>query len=105
MVGVYLLTDAILGLVLATALLQLAHCVEEAGLPAWQDGRDASTGEWMVHQLETSVDFCARQSASTRYLGGLNLQVVEHHLLLKTRYIHYPAISPIEATCRAHVDP
>ena len=45
--GVYFLTDAVLGLVLAT-VFQLAHCVEEADFRAPATGKTRIDREWMA---------------------------------------------------------
>ena len=100
-VGLYLITNFVLGLTLAI-VFQLAHCVEEAQFPAPAAGTKRLDSDFTAHQVETSVDFARGNRVLTWYLGGLNYQV-EHHLFPKTCHIHYPAISPIvEATCRAH---
>jgi linoleoyl-CoA desaturase len=100
-IGLYLLTMAVLGLTLAT-VFQLAHCVEEAEFRQPADGSRRIEREWTVHQIETAVDFARDNRLLTWYLGGLNFQI-EHHLFPKICHIHYPAISPIvEATCRDH---
>jgi linoleoyl-CoA desaturase len=100
-IGIYLLTSAILGLTLAI-VFQLAHCVEEAEFRIPADGSRRIDREWTAHQVETSVDFARDNRLLTWYLGGLNFQI-EHHLFPKICHIHYPALSPIvEATCRMH---
>jgi linoleoyl-CoA desaturase len=100
-IGLYLLTMAVLGLTLAT-VFQLAHCVEEATFRIPADGSRCIEREWMVHQIETSVDFARANRLLTWYLGGLNYQI-EHHLFPKICHVHYPALSPIvEETCRKH---
>ncbi len=99
--GIYLLTNFVLGLTLAI-VFQLAHCVEEAQFRVPADGTKRIERDFTAHQVETSVDFARDNRLLTWYLGGLNFQV-EHHLFPKTCHIHYPAISPIvEETCRAH---
>ena len=100
-VGLYLLTMAVLGVTLAT-VFQLAHCVEEAQFRVPPQGSRRIEREWMAHQIETAVDFARDNRLLTWYLGGLNFQI-EHHLFPKICHVHYPALSPIvEATCRAH---
>lgn len=100
-VGLYLLTMAVLGLTLAT-VFQLAHCVEEATFRIPADGSRCIEREWMAHQIETAVDFARGNRLLTWYLGGLNFQI-EHHLFPKICHVHYPALSPIvEETCRKH---
>jgi linoleoyl-CoA desaturase len=100
-VGLYLVTMAVLGLTLAT-VFQLAHCVEEAEFRVPADGSRRIEREWMAHQIETAVDFARDNRFLTWYLGGLNFQI-EHHLFPKICHVHYPAISPIvEAACRDH---
>jgi linoleoyl-CoA desaturase len=100
-IGLYLLTAAVLGLTLAI-VFQLAHCVEEAEFRVPGDGNRRIDRDFTAHQVDTSVDFARDSRLLTWYLGGLNYQV-EHHLFPKTCHVHYPAISPIvEATCRAH---
>ena len=99
--ALYLLTMAVLGLTLAT-VFQLAHCVEEATFPIPAAGSRCIEREWMVHQIETAVDFARGNWFLTWYLGGLNYQI-EHHLFPKICHVHYPALSPIvEETCRKH---
>jgi linoleoyl-CoA desaturase len=100
-IGVYLLTACVLGLMLAI-VFQLAHCVEEAEFRLPSDGSRRIDRDFTAHQVEASVDFARDSRLLTWYLGGLNYQI-EHHLFPKTCHVHYPAISPIvEATCRAH---
>ena len=93
----YMLTAAVLGLVLGT-VFQLAHCVELADFPLESSPGNMESA-WAAHQVETTVDF-ARGSASAAWLlGGLNFQI-EHHLFSRICHVNYPAIAPIvELTC------
>jgi linoleoyl-CoA desaturase len=47
-----------------------------------------------VHEVETTVDFCPRNSVLTWLLGGLNYQI-EHHLFPRVAHTHYPHIAEI----------
>ena len=76
-IGLYLLTMAVLGLTLAT-VFQLAHCVEEAEFRIPAEGSRQIDREWMTHQIETAVDFARDNRFLTWYLGGLNFRI-EHH--------------------------
>jgi linoleoyl-CoA desaturase len=95
--AVYVLTAAVLGLVLGT-VFQLAHCVELADFPL-ESSPGNMENAWAAHQVETTVDF-ARGSASAAWLlGGLNFQI-EHHLFARMCHVNYPVIAPIvEQTC------
>jgi linoleoyl-CoA desaturase len=98
---VFLLTDVILGLLIAV-VFQLAHCLGEATfakppLPAQVMGCD-----WATHQVEATVDFARESRALTWLVGGLNYQI-EHHLFPRVCHTHYPALSKIvERVCLAH---
>jgi linoleoyl-CoA desaturase len=100
-VVVFLLTNAILGLLLGV-VFQLAHCLGEASfvkppLPGTIMDRD-----WATHQVEATVDFARDSRAVTWFVGGLNFQI-EHHLFPRVCHTHYPALSRIvERVCLAH---
>jgi linoleoyl-CoA desaturase len=79
-------------LVTATTF-QLAHCVEEAEFTTAEE-LEASKRVWAVHEVETTVDFCPRNSVLTWLLGGLNYQI-EHHLFPRVAHTHYPHIAEI----------
>ncbi len=99
--GVYVLSAATLGLVLAT-VFQLAHCSEEAIFRVPAPGGSRVERPWAEHQVETAVDFGRSSRVLCFYLGGLNFQVV-HHLFPKICHLHYPALAPIvEEVCKAH---
>ena len=80
------------GLVTATTF-QLAHCVEEAGFASAEE-LTADKRIWAVHEVETTVDFCPRNTLLTWVLGGLNYQI-EHHLFPRIAHTHYPKIAEI----------
>ncbi|HXR11099.1 MAG TPA: acyl-CoA desaturase [Gaiellaceae bacterium] len=82
----------ITSLVTATTF-QLAHCVEEAEFTS-PEQLEASRRVWAVHEVETTVDFCPRNSVLTWLLGGLNYQI-EHHLFPRVAHTHYPQIAEI----------
>ena len=96
----YVALNMLLSVVMATTF-QLAHCVEEANFAAAAD-LVPSTRLWAVHQVETTVDFCPRNTILTWALGGLNYQI-EHHLFPRLPHTLYPAIAPIvERNCLRH---
>ena len=79
---------------LVTAVtFQLAHCVEEAEFTSAEE-LAATTKQWAVHEVETTVDFCPRNAFLTWVLGGLNYQI-EHHLFPRVQHTHYPRIAEI----------
>jgi linoleoyl-CoA desaturase len=87
-----------LGFTMATSLVtattfQLAHCVEEADF-ASAEQLSASARVWAVHEVETTVNFCAGNAVLTWVLGGLNYQI-EHHLFPRLPHTHYPRIAEI----------
>jgi linoleoyl-CoA desaturase len=97
-VAIYVLTAAVIGLVLG-AVFQLAHCVEDAAFPLDQTPGHIEKA-WAAHQVETSVDFARDSRAAAWLLGGLNFQI-EHHLFARMCHVNYAAIAPIvEKTCR-----
>lgn len=103
-IGTYLLSGAICGVVLAT-VFQLAHCVDVAEFPMPKlkdDDTSRLPTDWAVHQVLTTVDFARRNKVLCWVLGGLNFQV-EHHLFHRICHIHYPALSKVvEETCREY---
>jgi linoleoyl-CoA desaturase len=72
---------------------QLAHCVEEADF-ASPDDLVTEPRLWAVHEVETTVNFCARNRVLTWLVGGLNYQI-EHHLFPRVPHTHYPQIAEI----------
>src|SRR6266404_5567426 len=79
---------------LVTAVtFQLAHCVEEAEFTSAEE-LAATSKQWAVHEVETTVDFCPRNAFLTWVLGGLNYQI-EHHLFPRVQHTHYPRIAEI----------
>ncbi len=84
---------AVTGFVLSL-VFQLAHCMPEAEFPEAIGDPAQIKEEWMVHQLNTTVDFAPRNWLLTWYVGGLNYQI-EHHLFPKVCHVHYPAISKV----------
>jgi linoleoyl-CoA desaturase len=76
-------------------VFQLAHCAEEASFVSGAELRDSRL-TWAVHEVESTVDFCQRNSALTWFIGGLNFQI-EHHLFPRLPHTVYPAIAPIVA--------
>jgi linoleoyl-CoA desaturase len=87
-------------LIMATTF-QLAHCVEEASFASPAELR-AEKRVWAVHEVETTVDFCPRNSVLTWMLGGLNFQI-EHHLFPRVPHTHYPRIARIvRRNCELH---
>jgi len=94
----WLVTVTYVGFSMVTSLImattfQLAHCVEEATFASPAEVRDTPP-IWAVHEVETTVDFCADNAFLTWILGGLNYQI-EHHLFPRTPHTHYPAIAEI----------
>jgi len=97
----YLFTVGIMGLLLGV-IFQLAHCVEEADFPNPDPDTNQLQNEWMIHQIETTVDFARNNQLLNWYIGGLNFQI-EHHLFPRISHIYYPALSKIvEQTCREY---
>ena len=95
---VFLLVSWVMGFTLAI-VFQLAHCVDEARFSSVEEMRSVPSGEWAVHQVESTVDFCTQSRTLTWYLGGLNFQI-EHHLFPRVCHVHYPALLPVvQATC------
>lgn len=88
----FLLVQCVTGFILAV-IFQLAHVVEEATSPMPNPSGNIEN-EWMIHQLETTINFCPNSALLNWYAGGLNHQV-EHHLFPNICHIHYPALSKI----------
>jgi linoleoyl-CoA desaturase len=87
-------------LIMATTF-QLAHCVEEASFVSVDELR-SEPRPWVVHEVETTVDFCPHNRVLTWMLGGLNFQI-EHHLFPRVPHTHYPAIARIvRRNCELH---
>jgi len=98
--GTYLVLAMVASLVMATTF-QLAHCVEEASF-ASADSVGHGTTDWAVHEVQTTVNFCPRNSVLTWMLGGLNYQI-EHHLFPRVPHTHYPELSAIvRRNCERH---
>jgi linoleoyl-CoA desaturase len=98
----YLIVVAALSLVMTT-VFQLAHCVGEAAYATPEElaAADERT-EWMVYQVQTTVDFSPRNRLLSWWLGGLNFQVV-HHLFPKLPHPLYRQLAPIvEDVCQRH---
>ena len=95
----YLLTSCTIG-VITSVIFQLAHCLEEADFPEPDPQSLQMKNEWMIHQIETTVNFARKNHLLNWYIGGLNFQI-EHHLFPRISHVHYPALSEIvENTCR-----
>ena len=95
----YLLTSCTIG-VITSVIFQLAHCLEEADFPEPDPQSLQMKNEWMIHQIETTVNFARKNHLLNWYAGGLNFQI-EHHLFPRISHVHYPALSEIvENTCR-----
>jgi len=93
----FLTIHFVAGLVLA-CIFQLAHVMEETKFPTPEEG--SMKNQWAVHQLNTTLNFAAKNKWLSWFVGGLNFQV-EHHLFPHISHIHYPKIAPIvEATAR-----
>ena len=88
----FLIMHAVIGFVLSV-IFQLAHVVEAATHPEANEAFQIEN-DWVIHQLETTVNFCPNNPVLNWYTGGLNYQV-EHHLFPNICHIHYPAIAPI----------
>lgn len=77
-------------------VFQLAHVVEVNHFPV----EKKLTGDWAVHQLNTTSNFGTSSKILFWMLGGLNFQI-EHHLFPNVSHIHYPQISRlVKETCR-----
>jgi linoleoyl-CoA desaturase len=90
--GAYLAYSMVVSLIMAVTF-QLAHCVEEAAFASPQD-LTTERRLWAVHEVETTVNFCARNRILTWLVGGLNYQI-EHHLFPRIPHTHYPRIAEI----------
>jgi linoleoyl-CoA desaturase len=100
-VGLFLLTGAILGLLLSV-VFQLAHSVEEAKFTSRPPSGQSLSSDWATHQVESTVDFARGNGILTWFIGGLNFQI-EHHLFPRVCHTHYPALSTIvENLCLKH---
>ncbi len=96
----YLAFTMITSVVMAVTF-QLAHCVEEAEFASAEE-LSAEKRVWAVHEVETTVNFCARNRFLTWVLGGLNYQI-EHHLFPTVPHTHYPEIAQIvRRNCLKH---
>ena len=100
--GCYIVVVGTLSLVM-TIVFQLAHCVTEAtyATPEQLSAADERT-EWMVYQVQTTVDFSPRNRMLSWWLGGLNFQVI-HHLCPKLPHPIYGRLAPIvQEVCQRH---
>lgn len=94
----YAVATMICGIVIAI-VFQLAHVVEEAEFPMPEEGKNAMSTEWAVHQIKTTSNFATGNALVHWFTGGLNHQV-EHHLFPRISHIHYPALNKIvKETC------
>jgi linoleoyl-CoA desaturase len=80
------------GLLMST-VFQMAHVVEEAEQPI-PTKEGVIENEWMIHELETTVNFSRKSRWFGWLIGGLNFQI-EHHLFPNISHIHYRSIAPI----------
>lgn len=71
-------------------VFQLAHVVPVAEFPL-PNKDNKIENNWMIHQLETTVNFSPNNKLISWYVGGLNFQV-EHHLFPRISHVHYPKI-------------
>jgi linoleoyl-CoA desaturase len=79
-----------------SVVFQLAHVVEKNHFPA----EKKISGDWALHQLQTTSNFATSSRILHWLLGGLNFQI-EHHLFPKVSHIHYSKISLlVKETCR-----
>jgi len=76
-----------------TTIFQLAHTVEETIHPLPNEN-NIIENNWLVHQMNTTVNFSRKNKFISWYIGGLNFQV-EHHLFPTICHVHYPEISEI----------
>lgn len=98
-VGLFYLFATYLEGIVLSIVFQLAHVVEEADFPLPDEATNRMENEWMIHQIETTVDFARDSALLNWYVGGLNFQV-EHHLFPNISHVHYPELSKIvEQTC------
>jgi len=88
----YLIMQFTAGLVLTT-IFQLAHTVEETSHPIPNEN-NIIENNWIVHQMNTTVNFSRKNKFISWYIGGLNFQV-EHHIFPTICHVHYPEISEI----------
>jgi linoleoyl-CoA desaturase len=98
----YVVVVATLSLVM-TIVFQLAHCVSEAtyATPEELSAAEERT-EWMIYQVQTTVDFSPRNRLLAWWLGGLNFQVI-HHLFPKLPHPLYRRLAPIvQEVCQRH---
>jgi linoleoyl-CoA desaturase len=88
----YILMQVTAG-VLLTTIFQLAHTVEETSHPL-PNNDNIIENNWIVHQMNTTVNFSRKNKFISWYIGGLNFQV-EHHIFPTICHVHYPEISEI----------
>ncbi|TVR80710.1 MAG: acyl-CoA desaturase [Saprospirales bacterium] len=88
----YLIAAMVCGLLLAI-VFQLAHLVEDTQFPL-PDSNNKIENDWMIHQLQTTANFCTQNKLISWFTGGLNFQV-EHHLFPGISHVHYPAINKL----------
>jgi linoleoyl-CoA desaturase len=100
-VALYLLSGAILGLLLSV-VFQLAHCLGEASFPNPPPPERRLAVDFATHQVEATVDFAPTNRVLTWFIGGLNFQI-EHHLFPRVCHTHYPALTGIvKRVCDRH---
>ncbi len=92
MVG-YFTMLAIQGIILAV-VFQLAHVVEDTTFPMPDEATNKIENTVLMHQMETTANFCTKNKFMHWYTGGLNFQI-EHHLFPKISHVHYDQLSKI----------
>jgi linoleoyl-CoA desaturase len=84
--------------VIVASTFQIAHCVEDAELPAPPSGKPC----FAQHQVETTTGFRTRSRFLHWFVAGLDHQI-EHHLFPRICHVHYPALAQIvEQTAAEH---
>ncbi len=73
-------------------IFQTAHLVPE--LDIIETENPEIDENWLVHQLQTTTNYCTENKFFSWYFGCLNFQV-EHHLFPNICHVHYPKISKI----------
>jgi linoleoyl-CoA desaturase len=92
MIG-YFTMLAIQGVILAI-VFQLAHVVEDTTFPMPDAETNKVDNTVVMHQMETTANFCTKNKFMHWYTGGLNFQI-EHHLFPKISHVHYDQLSRI----------
>ncbi len=88
----FLVMHAVAGLIMST-VFQMAHVVEGADQPL-PNKENIIENDWMIHEMETTVNFARRSRWFGWLIGGLNYQI-EHHLFPNICHVHYPELAPI----------